>query len=115
VQATATDLKGRFSHDLAKSFEAACALGLTFNDDKPAKLVALASEFHKAFVFRYPVLTVDGELIVIGTVVSASDLLPLVKSLQDKVSPHVWDARVGAANSGNYPVEIWHMGGTHTD
>ena len=94
---------------MRRAYKRAVRLGLR-TENQHAQLVLAISEFHEKFVFRYPVLTKEGELIIIKTLVKAEDVLEIVKKIWRAVEIEVIKARLLSASAGEYPIEEWHMG-----
>lgn len=97
-------------HDLEWAYRETLALGLTIEHQYAAPLIARLSDFHRKFVFRYPVLSDDGHLVLVGSVVRAEDVLQFVNQVYRRVEGPVLSARLKAASAGTYPVESWYMG-----
>ena len=72
------------SHDIEKAHTKAAALGLYLQHRNAISLIRILSDFHKAFVFRYPQITKDdASLIVRGTLLRATDgLVPSLDVLE---------------------------------
>ena len=98
-------------HDLIKAHARASQLGLQVKGEHAAALIERLSDFHNAFIFRYPVLTKDERRLVLrGHLVEASEILDFVASICAQAHGTVLFARIDAANAGEFPVETWHMG-----
>jgi hypothetical protein len=98
-------------HDVQQAYDKAVALGFQIENQHAPALVRAISKFHKAFVFRYPVINKDGDLVVIRTLVKAEDVLEIVTAIWRRVEGEAIRARLLAAKGGGqYPVEEWHMG-----
>jgi hypothetical protein len=98
-------------HDLQKAHARAVALGLEVEGDHTQILIQRLSEFHHAFIFRYPVLKKDdGHLILRGALVYPAEVLKIIEVIFSRVSGPVIMARLDAARGGPFPVETWHMG-----
>jgi hypothetical protein len=101
------------NHDIGRALEEAMALGLHLDDDRAITMVRILSDFHKAFLFRYPTITRDdGSLVVRGNLVQPSEVLEIIATISQQVHGPVLSARLDAATQGEYPIETWHMGGT---
>jgi hypothetical protein len=109
-------LKDDIGHDVAKAYRKAVELGLKVDCDfldaeKVVMLIQLLSDFHKEYVFRYPTISDEGRLVVIGTLVKADDVLRVVTKIWHSVLPEAGHARLMAASEGGqYLTEEWHMG-----
>jgi hypothetical protein len=98
-------------HDIEWAYAQAASMGLRLEDERTVALIRLLSDFHKSFVFRYPIITRDdGSLVVRGTLVLASDVLSVIGGLWMQLHGTILDARLSAARQGEYPIETWHMG-----
>jgi hypothetical protein len=98
------------SHDIERVHKKAVALGLQLKNKHAVPLIRILSDFHKDFVFRYPVINDDGSLVVRGTLVRAIDALATIEDICKQIHGTVLSARLEAAKEGEYPIETWHMG-----
>jgi hypothetical protein len=97
-------------HNIQKAHARAEALGLRIEDDHRV-LIERLSEFHDAFIFRYPVVKKDdGHLILRGALVYPAEVLKIIESIFLRVNGPVIMARLDASGAGSFPVETWHMG-----
>jgi hypothetical protein len=97
-------------HNLQKAYTRAADLGLPVEDGHRV-LIERLSEFHDAFVFRYPVVKKDdGHLILRGALVYPSEVLKIIETIFTRINGPVIMARLDAAKDGSFPVETWHMG-----
>lgn len=99
-------------HDVQKAYQRAVGFGLIINNQHVPPLVCILSDFHKGFVFRYPVINNDGDLVIVGTLVKAEDILEIVTVIWRRVEAKAISARLHATKGGQYPIETWHMGTT---
>jgi len=95
-------------HNIQKARARAEALGLRIEDDHRV-LIERLSEFHDAFIFRYPVVKKD-HLILRGALVYPAEVLKIIESIFLRVNGPVIMARLDAAGEGSFPIETWHMG-----
>jgi hypothetical protein len=98
-------------HNLQKALDKAEALGLRVEGDHTRVLIDRLSEFHDAFIFRYPVVKKDdGHLILRGALVYPAEVLKVIETIFLRVNGPVIMARLDAARAGSFPIETWHMG-----
>jgi hypothetical protein len=95
-------------HNIQKAHARAEALGLRIEDDHRVLIEGL-SEFHDAFIFRYPVVK-HGHLILRGALVYPEEVLKIIEGIFLRVNGPATMARLRAAKDGSFPVETWHMG-----
>jgi HEPN domain-containing protein len=106
----APELK-KIGHDLERGYERAVSLGLSVDINNIGALVRLVSNFHMNYVFRYPIINKQGDLVIVGTLVKAEDILEIVTAIWRLVEASAVHARlVAASEGGQYPIEEWHMG-----
>jgi hypothetical protein len=98
-------------HNIQKAHARAETLGLRVEGDQTRILIEKLSEFHDAFIFRYPVVKKDdGHLILRGALVFPAEVLKIIESIFLRVNGPVIMARLHAAGEGSFPIETWHMG-----
>jgi hypothetical protein len=98
-------------HDIKAAHQKAATLGLHLSKDE-AVMIGLLSDFHRALLFRYPVIQKDdGSVTERGRLVLAADALALIQGVFKKIEGSVMTARMRAAGEGGeFLVETWHMG-----
>jgi hypothetical protein len=101
----------KIGHNLKDAHEEAAKRGLKVKGEHTVALIERLSEFHNAFIFRYPILTKDERrLVVRGHLVKATEVLEIVASICTQVHGTALFARIDAADAGEFWVETWHMG-----
>jgi hypothetical protein len=99
------------NHDIQTIYDRAAALGLNLTNQSAVPLIRMFSDFHKAMVFRYPIITKDdGSLVLRGTLVCASEAFSIISEILRQVHAPVLRARFDAVSGREYPIETWHMG-----
>jgi hypothetical protein len=98
-------------HNIQKAHVRAESLGLPVEGEHTRTLIRRLSEFHEAFLFRYPVVKKDdGHLILRGALVYPAEVLKIIETIFLRVNGPVVMARLEAVKGGSFPVETWHMG-----
>jgi hypothetical protein len=101
----------KLGHDLQKAHDKAVSVGLPIEGDHTQILIEKLSEFHDAFLFRYPVVRKDdGHLILRGALVYPAEVLAVIETIFTRVNGPIIMARLDATSAGSFPVETWHMG-----